>query len=268
MNPEAMTRLNGQDYLMEMKMQSLAGKDVVVLGASRGLGALIARRAAANGARTLAVARRRRWLDELAQGARGIDVLELDASSDGAPDKVLAERDPALLVVCGGARPHAAPIHEMSWAQFSANWDSDVKTSFQFCKAALGKPLARGAMVVLVSSGAALGGSPVSGGYAGAKRTQMLIANYCQKESDRLGLGIRFLALAPAMIMPDTEFGRHAVEGYAGYLGILAADFVNSMKSPQSPEDVVAALFDFVADPQAREGSVFKISSDGIARIE
>jgi hypothetical protein len=96
----------------------------------------------------------------------------------------------------------------------------------------------------------------------------MLIANYCQKESDRLGLGIRFLALAPAMIMPGTEFGRHAVEGYAKYLGMSAAEFVGSMKSPQTPEDVVAAVFELAARPDAWEGSVFKVSSDGIARVQ
>src|SRR5262249_15413138 len=125
-----------------------------------------------------------------------------------------------------------------------------------------------GSVVILVSSGAALGGSPVSGGYAGAKRTQMLIASYCQKESDRLGLGIRFLALAPAMIMPGTEFGRHAVEAYAKYLGMSAIDLINSMTSAQTPEDVVAAVFELAARPDAWEGSVLKISSDGIARIQ
>jgi NAD(P)-dependent dehydrogenase (short-subunit alcohol dehydrogenase family) len=248
-------------------MPSLVNKNVIVLGASRGLGAMIAQRAAAQGARTLAVARRRQWLDELAQNADGIDVLELDAADASAPERVFTDRVPSLLVVCGGARPHAAPIHEMSWDQFSANWETDVKISFLFCKAALSKPLAPGSVVVLVSSGAALGGSPISGGYAGAKRMQMLIANYCQKESDRLGLGIRFLALAPAMIMPGTEFGGHAVEGYAEYLGISVADFVNSMKSPQTPEDVVAAVFELAAHPDAWEGSVFKVSSDGIERV-
>jgi NAD(P)-dependent dehydrogenase (short-subunit alcohol dehydrogenase family) len=248
-------------------MPSLVNKNVIVLGASRGLGAMIAQRAAAQGARTLAVARRRQWLDELARNADGIDVLELDAADASAPERVFTDRVPSLLVVCGGARPHAAPIHEMSWDQFSANWETDVKISFLFCKAALSKPLAPGSVVVLVSSGAALGGSPISGGYAGAKRMQMLIANYCQKESDRLGLGIRFLALAPAMIMPSTEFGRHAVEGYAEYLGMSVADFVNSMKSPQTPEDVVAAVFELAAHPDAWEGSVFKVSSDGIERV-
>jgi NAD(P)-dependent dehydrogenase (short-subunit alcohol dehydrogenase family) len=261
-------RPSKQEPSVEINMQSLIDKNVIVLGASRGLGAMIAQRAAAEGARTLAVARRRHWLDELARNAGGVDVLELDASEEGAPEKVFGDRVPALLVVCGGARPHAAPIHEMSWDQFSANWESDVKTSFLFCKAALSTPLAPGSVVILVSSGAALGGSPVSGGYAGAKRMQMLIANYCQKESDRLGLGIRFLALAPATIMPGTDFGRQAAEGYAEYLGMSVADFITSMKSPQTPEDVVAAIFELAAHPDAWEGCVFKIAGNGIARVQ
>jgi len=253
---------------MESDMQKLAGKDVIVLGASRGLGAKIARRAAVEGAQVLAVARHRGELEEFARSSDGIDILALDASDEQTPEKAFADRLPALLVISGGARPHAAPIHRMSWDQFSANWQSDVKTSFLFCKAALTKPLAPGSVVILISSGAALGGSPVSGGYAGAKRMQMLIANYCQKESDRLGLGIRFLALAPAMIMPGTEFGRHAIEGYAQYLGMSSSDFVESLKSPQSPEDVVEAVLELATEHDRWEGSVFKISSEGIASVQ
>jgi NAD(P)-dependent dehydrogenase (short-subunit alcohol dehydrogenase family) len=252
---------------VEANVHTLTGKNVIVLGASRGLGALIARRAAAEGARTLAVARSWPGREGPARTAGEIDVLALDASTEAAPEMVFSNRLPGLLVICGGARPPAAPIHAMSWAQFSANWESDVKTSFHFCTAALAKPLAPGSVVILISSGAALGGSPVSGGYAGAKRTQMLIASYCQKESDRLGLGIRFLALAPAMIMPDTDFGRYAVESYAAYLGVPAADFISSMKSPQTPQAVVAAVFELAAHPDAWEGSVFKVSSDGIERL-
>lgn len=249
-------------------MGSLAGKDVVVLGASRGIGAMIARRAATEGARTLAIARDGHALRELAQDGNKIEVLELDSASEGAPETIFRDRSPALLVVSGGARPPAAPIHKISWEQFSANWESDVKTSFQFCKAALTKPLPPGSVVILISSGAALGGSPISGSYAGAKRMQMFIANYCQKESDRLGLGIRFIALAPAMIMPETELGQYAVRGYAEYLGLSPADFIRSMKSPQSPQEVVAAVFELASEAKAHEGSVFKISSDGLERIQ
>jgi NAD(P)-dependent dehydrogenase (short-subunit alcohol dehydrogenase family) len=131
-------------------------------------------------------------------------------------------------VLCAGAFPPAAPLHEQSWEQFAINWETDVKMAFHFCNVALSLPLRAGASVVLISSGAALAGSANSGGYAGAKRMQIFIANYSRKESDRLGLGLRFTALAPRM-MPDSELGKHAVAGYSRYLGISAADFIQSM---------------------------------------
>jgi len=55
----------------------------------------------------------------------------------------------------------------------------------------------------------------------GAKRTQMFIANYAQKESDRLNLGMRFLALAPARIMPETELGQSLSSVMLAILGFL-----------------------------------------------
>jgi len=137
--------------------------------------------------------------------------------------------------VTAGAFPPAAPLHEQSWHEFSVNWEVDVKVAFHFSKAALTLPLPAGSTVILISSGAALAGSPISGGYAGAKRTQIFIANYAQKESDRLKLAITFTALAPRM-MPESELGKHAVAGYARYLGISEADFIQSMDSlPPQP---------------------------------
>lgn len=203
----------------------------------------------------------------LAKDVSGVDVLQLDATQDHAPDEVLRALPPDVLVVCGGTTPPMAPIHELTWTQFSANWEGDVKMAFLFCRAALTQPLPRGAVVILISSGAALGGSPISGGYAGAKRTQMFIANYSQKESDRLGLGIRFIALAPSTIMPNTELGKLAVEQYSKYLGIPAADFVGSMKTPQTPRDVAEAVVTLATHQDYGPGSVFAVSSEGIAQV-
>jgi NAD(P)-dependent dehydrogenase (short-subunit alcohol dehydrogenase family) len=248
-------------------MTKLSGKNVIVLGATGNVGATIARRVAAEGARTLAVARGRSALDRLAKEVPGLEVLPVDASGEHAPTVVFGAMAPDVLVVCGGARPPALPLHEMTWSQFAVNWESDVKMSFQFCKAALRRPLPEGSTVILISSGAALGGSPISGGYAGAKRTQMFIANYSQKESNRLHLGIRFMALAPSMIMPETNLGRFAVEGYAKYLGLTVSEFISSMKTPQSPEDVARAVVDLAACPTARTGSTFSVSHDGIAAV-
>ncbi len=161
------------------------------------------------------------------------------------------------MVLCAGAFPPAAPLHEQTWQQFAVNWETDVKIAFHFCKAALLRPLRAGTLVILISSGAALAGSPNSGGYAGAKRTQMYIANYSQKESDRLGLGLRFAAIAPR-IMPDTDLGMHAVAGYSRYLGISAADFIASMASPPGSSDVAIAVVELAANPDQSRGRATK----------
>src|SRR5260221_5588261 len=115
--------------------------------------------------------------------------------------------------------------------------------------------------------GAALQGSPISGGYAGAKRTQIFIQNYSQKESDRFGLGIRFMALAPRM-MPDTELGRHAVAGYSRYLGISPADFIGGMAAPPAASDVADAVIELTADPDRAKGNVFIVSGNGLEAVQ
>jgi NADP-dependent 3-hydroxy acid dehydrogenase YdfG len=136
------------------------------------------------------VARQEAPLRQLAHEVPSAEILALDATDENAPSKVFKILKPDILILGGGVFPPAAPIHEPTWQQFSANREVDVKIAFNFCKAALSCPLLAGASVVLLSSGAALAGSPLSGGYAGAKRTQIFI-------------------------VPDTELGKHAIAGYS-----------------------------------------------------
>lgn len=243
----------------------LKSKRVVVLGASRGVGREIVQLASAEGAQVLAVARQGRGLAELAKSMRGVETLALDAATEGAPRKVFRKTRPDLLVVCGGATPPVRPIPELTWAEFGANWEVDAKMAFLFCREALQAPLAPGSVVVIISSGAGLGGSPISGGYAGAKRMQMFIAKYCQAESDRLELGIRFVALVPSRIMPETDLGQAAVNGYAQYLGVTAEKFLENMGPRQSPTNVAETVLDIAKRPPAEPGSIFTISADGMA---
>lgn len=244
-------------------MTSLAGKTMAVIGGSGGVGRRIVEAGRRNGAHVLAVARREEPLRRLAKDVAGIEILPLDAADEAAPSKVFDTLTPDLLVISGGVVPTAAPLHEQSWRDFSVNWESDVKIAFNFCKAALARPLAAGATIVLISSGAAFAGSPNSGGYAGAKRTQAFIANYAQKEADRLRLGLRFITLAPR-IMPDTELGQHAIAGYARYLGISAADFVQGMTSPPSANDVATAVIELATNPDQAKGKAFIVSGKGL----
>lgn len=244
-------------------MSTLTGKNVVVIGGSRGVGRQIVEAATRSGARVLAVARQRSSLEQLARAVPGTQVLSQDATDAAAPARVFATLRPDVLVLCAGAFPPAAPIHEQDWAQFAVNWETDVKIAFHFIKETLARPLPSGTSVALISSAAALAGSPISGGYAGAKRTQLFMVNYAQKESDRLGLGIRFISLAPRM-MPDTELGKHAVNGYAHYLGISAADFVRSMDAPPTAADVAASVIEVATHPDGFKGKAFIVSGKGL----
>jgi NAD(P)-dependent dehydrogenase (short-subunit alcohol dehydrogenase family) len=256
-------RANSQEDMMHQ----LAGKNAVVIGGSRGVGRLIVETAARNGARVLAVARREAPLTRLAEEVANTQVLSLDATDEGAPAKIFDVLEPNLLILCGGALPPGAPLHELSWQEFAVNWETDVKISFLFCKVALLRPLVPGSSIVLISSGAGLGGSPISGGYAGAKRMQMFMANYCQKESDRLELGLRFVALAPARIMPETDLGKHAVTGYSQYLGIPESEFIQGMTSPQTPSDVATAVMELATNPDRSKGNLFVVSGNGIEPV-
>jgi NAD(P)-dependent dehydrogenase (short-subunit alcohol dehydrogenase family) len=250
-----------------MSDYSLQGKNLVVLGASRGVGREIVRRAHAEQASVLAVARGREGLEGLVQELTGLRILALDASQPDAPQQVFAAMPPDVLVICGGAMPATAPLQELSWAQFAAPWEVDVRMSFLFCGHALRTPLAPGSTVILISSGAGLGGSPISGGYAGSKRMQMFMAAYCQKESTRLGLGIRFTALVPMRIMPETELGETAVKGYARYLGIAPADFIQGMRDRQSTHHVAEAVIRVATGQIGAQDTLLAVSAEGVSPV-
>lgn len=249
-------------------MGALKAKNVTVVGGSRGIGRVIVEAAIGEGACVLAVARGREALAQLSREVPETATLVCDATEEGAPAAVFAALQPDLLVVCAGAIPPTAPVQKQSWTEFSVNWEADVKASFLFCKAALLQPLASGALVILISSGAGLGGSPISGGYAGSKRMQMFLAAYSQQESARLGLRLRFLALVPAGIMPNTGVGDAAVAGYSRYLGIPASDFVGGRTNPPSPKDVARAVIGFADDHRTADGAAFVVTGSGVAPVQ
>jgi NAD(P)-dependent dehydrogenase (short-subunit alcohol dehydrogenase family) len=241
----------------------LQGKSVVALGASRGVGREIVQRASAEARRSSRSQGRSAALPSWRRAAS----TRWRAASDAAPSKVFRKVRPDLLVICGGATPPVRPISELSWAEFGVNWEVDTKMAFLFCREALRTPLAPGSVVVIVSSGAGLGGSPISGGYAGAKRMQMFLAKYCQAESDRRELGIRFVALVPSRVMPETDLGRIAVNGYARYLGVPPEKFLENMGARQSPADVAQAVLDVAVKTPSEASSIFTVSADGLAAV-
>jgi NAD(P)-dependent dehydrogenase (short-subunit alcohol dehydrogenase family) len=248
-------------------MSTLAGKHVVIVGAGEGVGREMILAANSAGAKTLAVARRPEPLAALAASIPGVLTLAADGVDESTPQRVLEALSPDVLVVCGGAEPGTISLQDRTWESFSAVWENDVHTSFNFVKTALTKPLKHGSTVVIVSSGAGLVGSPLSGGYAGSKRMQMFMAEYAAEESERNNLGIRFIGLVPRYIMTGTAVGKAAAEGYARYRNVTIEQFQSGFPRPQTPADVANAFVTLLTETPARSGAVFAVDGIGITEI-
>lgn len=230
-------------------MSDLTGKTALVVGASRGLGRGMALALDRAGALVVAVARDPAELRELAEAAPGIQLEPTDAAREEAAGELIGRYRPDVIALVAGAVPVGLPLQEHTWDTFSMHWQADVKIAFEWVKAALLAPLRPGSRVIVISSGAAVFGSPASGGYAGAKATQRFIAAYAAEESRRAGLGITVTAVLPAMT-PLGDVGKAGVTAYAARSGKTEAEFLAGMGEPLTPETAGSALVDLVlADP-------------------
>jgi NAD(P)-dependent dehydrogenase (short-subunit alcohol dehydrogenase family) len=246
-------------------MRQLEDKTAVVIGGSRGFGQGIVRALVAEGAAVWALARDAGRLDLLKREVAGVQTLVADVTDSQTASRTLRTIRPDILVLNAGATPTMAPVHQQSWEQFSRIWNTDVHMTFCFGKEALLLPLASGSIVVIVSSGAAIGGSALSGGYAGAKRTQWLLAQYLQQEADALQLDIRFIALLPRQISGATELGRTAAAAYAAQQGISEQAFLERFGPPLTPERVGDGVVALLTDPAYRDGIAFGITGQELA---
>ncbi|HKE82065.1 MAG TPA: SDR family oxidoreductase [Solirubrobacteraceae bacterium] len=194
-----------------------------------------------------------------ALAAAGVEVLAAGRERDATdPDQVaalLAEADPDLVVVAAGTRPRMASVEDQTWESFSAPWNVDVKIAFEVGRAALARPLRPGSTVLIVSSGAGLHGSPLSGGYAGAKRTQMFLTQYLQRAADARALGIRFVALAPRQLLAGTPIGEAAAAAYGSKAG------------PLDPAGVAAAIVAIASGDEHGDATLLALTSEGLAVI-
>ena len=163
-----------------MTPTSLSERTTMIVGASRGLGRGIATAFAQADATVIAVARTEAALADLAVGAPAIQPEVVDAADATAAGTLLDRHDPEIVVLVAGATPLMRPLQHQTWETFSVNWHTDVRIAFNWLRESLLKPLRPGSLVVVISSGAAQAGSPLSGGYAGAKATQRFITAYAQ----------------------------------------------------------------------------------------
>jgi NAD(P)-dependent dehydrogenase (short-subunit alcohol dehydrogenase family) len=242
--------------------------NVVVTGGSRGLGLGLVEALVAHGARVTVVARNADALASV-RARLGVATISADVTDETTAPHVLAEIRPDILVLNAGSKPRMGRLDQLSWTDFNSPWETDVKAGLQWLQAALNLPLKPGSRVLVGSSGAAQNGSPLSGGYAGAKRMLWFMAKYANSVSEQRGLGIRFQAIVPLQMVGGTGVGDTGANAYAHAMGLKPAEFLARFGAPMPPREFGDKVVSILEDPKYAEGLAFGLKGDtGVAILE
>jgi NAD(P)-dependent dehydrogenase (short-subunit alcohol dehydrogenase family) len=187
--------------------------------------------------------------------------VSADAADPATASRLIDEYRPQTLVLCAVAAPPMRALQEQTWQSFSLNCHVDVAQAFHWVR----ESLRRGSSVIAISSGAAINGSPLSGGYAGANATVRFIASYAAIESEREGLAIRFVSVLP-QLTPATDLGSAAVSAYAKRENIDVETFLKRRGPVLTPEHVGKPVLDLCTTEQP-DHHAYMLSAAGLAPL-
>jgi NAD(P)-dependent dehydrogenase (short-subunit alcohol dehydrogenase family) len=237
----------------------------IVTGGSRGLGRGIVEALAAKQMRVVALARDAARLEAAAKEMH-VEHVAADVADELTAGRLLQDLRPDLIVLCAGASALLRPLHLHSWETFSQNWEVDAKSTFVWLRNALLLPMKPGGHIVIVSSMAAVNGSPLSGSYAGAKRMQWIMADYAAQEANRLKLGLRIHCLLP-VLNPNTDLGRAAIAAYAERAGVTVEQFTKRLMPPLTPAIMGNAVADLHQNPNRWDQLVYQVGGGGLVPV-
>jgi len=239
-----------------MAERRLEGKVALVTGAGTGIGAAIARRFAAEGARLVLVGRRPEPLETLAAELGGLAVpgsAAVAADARGAVDTArerLGRLDVVVANAGGAGGPSAGEVDDETWASgIEANLTSALVTVREALPALLHG--GEGA-IVIVSSIAALAAVPATAGYSAAKAgllglTRSLALDYGPR-------GVRVNAVCPGWVrtpLADAEMDELAARrGISREDAYLLATSRTPLRRPADPAEIAACCL-FLASSEA-----------------
>jgi serine 3-dehydrogenase len=222
----------------------LDGKNVLITGASSGIGRACAETFAACGGRLMLAARRKDRLDELAEVLRkrhGTEVLTaaLDVRDRGAVEgwvDGLSEvwRDINILVNNAGLSRGMEPLHEGDISDWEEMIDTNVKGLLYVTRAVLPGMVDRGHGHV-INIGSIAGHEVYPGGNVYCATKHAVTALNRGLAIDTLGTGVRVSSVDPGMV--ETEFSLVRFHG-----DVERADGVYDGIDPLTPVDVAEAI--------------------------
>ncbi len=211
-------------------MTDLSDMTVLVTGATAGFGEATARRFAREGARVVAVGRRRERLEKLA-AARGerLHPLELDVSDRGAVETALGALPPAfaevtVLVNNAGLALGLEPAYEAEMADWETMVDTNVKGVLYCTRALLPGMVARDRGHV-INIGSVAGSYPYPGGNVYGATKAFVHQFSLNLRADLTGHNVRVTCVEPGLA--ETEFALVRFKGdaekaKAPYQGVTA----------------------------------------------
>jgi NAD(P)-dependent dehydrogenase (short-subunit alcohol dehydrogenase family) len=248
-------------------MDTLRGKTALVTGGSRGIGLGIVEKLAQEGMKVTVVARDEARLAELSKRL-GVATRSADVTQQAVAKSIVGEVKPDVLVLAAAIDPPMGSIDEVSWEDFTKVWNHDTKAGLYWIQEALKTPLVPGSRVIVMSSGACVKGSPMSMGYAGAKRMLWLMARYANGVSNEKKLGIHFQAVLPMQILNSGQ-GVHAAEVYAKKAGVSVEKFFERFGKMLTPEDVGAHVVTMLTKPEHADTDARGVKGDaGLIPLE
>jgi NAD(P)-dependent dehydrogenase (short-subunit alcohol dehydrogenase family) len=227
---------------------SVTGKVVLVTGGGTGIGAAVAERYTAEGARVVIVGRRREPLDEVASRT-GATVIVADAadsaSAQAAVDQVVATFGRIDVLVNNAGGHGFAPVGETDDAGWAASLQSNLTTAFTMSRAALPALIEAKGQIVVISSLAGLFAGPSVAGYTVGKHALIGLTKTLARDYGRHG--VRVNAVCPGWVqtpMADAEmdeFAAHAeLEGREQAYGQVTQDV--PLQRPAQPSEIASVV--------------------------
>lgn len=250
----------------------LTGRIALVTGASRGIGAAIARKLSSLGARVAIVGRSRTQLESVAREINAIPILS-NVAERGSAEAILAGVRSTLgevdiLVPNAGidASYKLADTTDAVWDEIMA---TNVTAVFTLCRAAIPGMVARGrGRVVVVASTAGLTGYPYTSAYGASKHAAVGLVRAIAAEIARTPVTIN--AVCPGFV--DTEMASRSADRISGKTGMSPSSARATLErlSPQgrliTPEEVAHAVAALLPDEaRAIHGQAIVLNGGGIA---